>query len=96
METSIASSPSISKQEVFHPTYESNVHFDWGLEGCAMEIEVDKEDVAIDVVVLEPKSQQQVFSSEKELVEWTRSMGKRYGFIIIIKARSLFRIANQR
>ncbi|KAI8572430.1 hypothetical protein RHMOL_Rhmol01G0197600 [Rhododendron molle] len=123
METSIASSPSIGKEEVFDPTYESNVYFDWGLEGCAMEMEVDKEEGAMDVVVSEPKSQQEgdtstfgshvgpatnptptptlydytehftkdkVFSSEKELVEWTRSTGKRYGFVIIIKASEKF------
>ncbi|KAG5555447.1 hypothetical protein RHGRI_006187 [Rhododendron griersonianum] len=60
MVTSIASSPSIGKEEVFDPTYESNVHFDWGLEGCAMEMEVDKEEGAMDVVVSEPKSQQEV------------------------------------
>ncbi|KAG5527564.1 hypothetical protein RHGRI_028468 [Rhododendron griersonianum] len=59
METSIASSPSIGKEEVFNPTYESNVHFDWGLEGCAMEMEVDKEEGAMDNVVSEPRSQQQ-------------------------------------
>ncbi|KAG5553736.1 hypothetical protein RHGRI_011577 [Rhododendron griersonianum] len=123
METSIASSPSIGKEEVFNPTYESNVHFDWGLEGCAMEMEVDKEEGAMDNVVSEPRSQQQegdtstfgsyvgpaatnptptlydytehfttdkVFSSEKELVEWTRCTGKRYGFVIIIKASEKF------
>ncbi|KAG5562901.1 hypothetical protein RHGRI_005590 [Rhododendron griersonianum] len=59
METSIASSPSIGKEEVFNPTYESNVHFDWGLEGCAMEMEVDKEEGVMDNVVSEPRSQQQ-------------------------------------
>ncbi|XP_058211530.1 uncharacterized protein LOC131323700 [Rhododendron vialii] len=119
METSIASSLSIGKEEVSNPIYESNMHFDWGLEGCAMEMEVDKEEGAMDVVVSEPKSQYEgdtstfgshvgpatnptptptlynytkhfttdkVFLSEKELVEWTRSAGKRYGFVIIIKA----------
>ncbi|XP_058181178.1 PKS-NRPS hybrid synthetase cheA-like [Rhododendron vialii] len=123
METSIASSPSIGKEEVLSPTYESNVHFDWGLEDCAMEMEVDKEEGAIDVAVSEPKSQHEgdtstfgshvgpatnptptptiydytehfttdkVFLSEKELVEWTRSTGKRYGFVIIIKASEKF------
>ncbi|KAG5521641.1 hypothetical protein RHGRI_034013 [Rhododendron griersonianum] len=123
METSIASSPSIGKEEVFNPTYESNVHFDWGLEGCAMEMEVDKEEGAMDNVVSEPRSQQEgdtstfgshvgpatnptptptlydytehfttdkVFSSEKELVEWTRCTGKRNGFVIIIKASKKF------
>ncbi|KAI8569906.1 hypothetical protein RHMOL_Rhmol02G0314200 [Rhododendron molle] len=60
METSIASSPSISKEKVFDPTYESNVYFDWGLDGCAMEMEVDKEEGAMDVVVSEPKSQQEI------------------------------------
>ncbi|KAG5563633.1 hypothetical protein RHGRI_006172 [Rhododendron griersonianum] len=59
METSIASSSSIGK-EVFDPTYESNVYFDWGLDGCAMEMEVDKEEGALDVVVSKPKSQQKV------------------------------------
>ncbi|KAG5517280.1 hypothetical protein RHGRI_037885 [Rhododendron griersonianum] len=59
METSIASSPSIGKEEVFNQTYESNVHFDWGFEGCAMEMEVDKEEGAMDNVVSEPRSQQQ-------------------------------------
>ncbi|KAG5525476.1 hypothetical protein RHGRI_031954 [Rhododendron griersonianum] len=29
METSIASSPSIGKEEVFDPTYESNVYFEF-------------------------------------------------------------------
>ncbi|KAI8554783.1 hypothetical protein RHMOL_Rhmol05G0123700 [Rhododendron molle] len=123
METSIASSPSIGKEEVFDPTYESNVYFDWGLDGCAMEMEVDKEEGVMDVAVSEPKSQQEgdtstfgsnvgpatnptptpalydytehfttdkVFSSEKELVEWIRSTGKRYGFVIIIKASEKF------
>ncbi|KAI8567981.1 hypothetical protein RHMOL_Rhmol02G0163800 [Rhododendron molle] len=60
METFIASSPSIGKEEVFDPTYESNVHFDRELEGCAMEMEVDKEEVAMDVVVSELKSQQEL------------------------------------
>ncbi|KAG5557429.1 hypothetical protein RHGRI_007616 [Rhododendron griersonianum] len=55
-----------------------------------MEMEVDKEDVAMDVVVSEPKSQQEVFSSEEELVEWTRFIGKRHGFVIIIKASEKF------
>ncbi|KAG5516843.1 hypothetical protein RHGRI_037542 [Rhododendron griersonianum] len=64
METSIASSPSIGKEEVFYPTYESNVHFDWGLEGCAMEMEVDKEEGAMDIVVSEPRSQQERHSSD--------------------------------
>ncbi|KAG5567257.1 hypothetical protein RHGRI_002722 [Rhododendron griersonianum] len=58
METSIASSPSIGKEEVFNPIYESNVHFDWGLKGCAMEMEVDKEEGAMDNIVSEPRSQQ--------------------------------------
>ncbi|KAG5557382.1 hypothetical protein RHGRI_007590 [Rhododendron griersonianum] len=60
METSIASSPSIGKEKFFDLIYESNVHFDWRLEGCAMEMEVDKEEVAMDVVVSEPKSQQKL------------------------------------
>ncbi|KAI8557870.1 hypothetical protein RHMOL_Rhmol04G0044300 [Rhododendron molle] len=59
METPIASSSSIGKEEVFDPTYESNVYFDWRLDGCAMEMEVDKEEGAMDVVVSEPKSQQE-------------------------------------
>ncbi|KAI8550374.1 hypothetical protein RHMOL_Rhmol06G0101200 [Rhododendron molle] len=59
METSIASSPFIGRKEVFNPTYESNAHFDWGLEGCAMEMEVDKEEGAMDIVVSEPRSQQE-------------------------------------
>ncbi|KAI8561851.1 hypothetical protein RHMOL_Rhmol02G0216500 [Rhododendron molle] len=60
METSIDSSPSIGREEVFNPTYESNVHFDWGLEGYAMEMKVDKEEGAMDVVVSEPRSQQEI------------------------------------
>ncbi|KAI8538175.1 hypothetical protein RHMOL_Rhmol09G0081600 [Rhododendron molle] len=123
METSIASSPSIGKKEVFNSIYESNVHFDWGLEGCAMEMEVDNEEGAMDIVVSEPRSKQEgdtstfgshvgpatnptptptlydytehfttdkVFSSKKELVEWTRSTSKRYNFVIIIKASEKF------
>ncbi|KAG5562170.1 hypothetical protein RHGRI_005046 [Rhododendron griersonianum] len=60
METSIASSHSIGKEEVFDPTYESNLHFDWELEECAIELEIDKEEVVMYVVVSEPKSQQEV------------------------------------
>ncbi|KAG5562169.1 hypothetical protein RHGRI_005046 [Rhododendron griersonianum] len=59
METSIASSHSIGKEEVFDPTYESNLHFDWELEECAIELEIDKEEVVMYVVVSEPKSQQE-------------------------------------
>ncbi|KAI8535494.1 hypothetical protein RHMOL_Rhmol10G0178900 [Rhododendron molle] len=60
MEISIASSPSIGKEEVFDATYESNVYFNWGLDGGTMEMEIDKEEGAMDVVVSEPKSQQDV------------------------------------
>ncbi|KAG5528946.1 hypothetical protein RHGRI_029565 [Rhododendron griersonianum] len=114
---------SIGKEEVLDP--ESNVYFDWGLDGAMEEMDVDKEYLGMDVVDGQPKPVQegdtstlgshvgpstntnttptptlvptkydfmkhfttsQVFSSDEHLVEWTRCMGKRHGFVIIIKA----------
>ncbi|KAG5553113.1 hypothetical protein RHGRI_011098 [Rhododendron griersonianum] len=127
METSIASSPSIGKEEVLDP--ESSMYYHWGLDGAIEEMDVDKEDLGTDVVDGQSKLVQegdtsthgshvgpstitntnttptptptptpvpmeydvtkqfttsQVFSSDEHLVEWTRGMGKRLGFVIII------------
>ncbi|KAG5564780.1 hypothetical protein RHGRI_000851 [Rhododendron griersonianum] len=121
METSIASSPSIGKEEVLDP--ESSMYYHWGLDGAMEEMDVDKEDLGTDVVDGQSKSVQegdtsthgshvgpstntstnttptpvpmeydvtkqfttsQLFSFDEHLVEWTRGMGKRHGFVIII------------
>ncbi|KAI8573117.1 hypothetical protein RHMOL_Rhmol01G0253500 [Rhododendron molle] len=50
------------------------------------EMDVDKEDLGTEVVDGQPKPVQEVFSSDEHLVEWTRGMGKRHGFVIIIRA----------
>ncbi|KAG5547693.1 hypothetical protein RHGRI_013403 [Rhododendron griersonianum] len=64
METSIASSPSIDKQEIVDPS----IHHDLESENHTMEVEKQ----VTDVVVTEQKPQQEVFSSDEALVDWIR------------------------
>ncbi|KAG5528194.1 hypothetical protein RHGRI_028960 [Rhododendron griersonianum] len=76
METSIASSPSIDKQEIVDPS----IHHDLESEDHTMEVEKQ----VTDVVVMEQKPQQEVFPSDEVLVDWIRCTGKQHGFIIVI------------
>ncbi|KAG5516094.1 hypothetical protein RHGRI_036963 [Rhododendron griersonianum] len=95
METSIASSPSIDKQDIV----DLSLYYDVELKYHTMDdveledhtMEVEKQVTSIDVVITKQKPQQEVFSSDEELVDWIRCTGhlrrRLMGKEVVVKKR---------